>query len=124
MTAMSFKVIGNGSAVQENLLRGTGKEMVSMYHGHDFKNFLQVQAKHNCAKQNQPQLVLDAARSKERVIVVACNMTTAICNSGEVHVHMIKHELSQDSNHLKTTYTIYSNGNYEKDSICHFDRKQ
>ena len=126
MTAMSFKVIGKGSAVQENLLPGTGKEMVSMYHCNDFKNCLQVEAKHYCAKQNKPELVLDAARSNDRVIVVACNMNTdtVLCNSGEGHVHMIKHELSQDSNHLKTTYTIYSNGKYEKDSIYHFNRKQ
>jgi hypothetical protein len=126
MTAMSFKVIGKGSAVQENLLPGTGKEMVSMYHCNDFKNCLQVEAKHYCAKQNKPELVLDAARSNDRVIVVACNMNTdtVLCNSGEGHVHMIKHELSQESNHLKTTYTIYSNCEYEKDSICHFDRKQ
>ena len=124
MTAMSFKVVGKGSAVQENLLPGTGKEMVSMYHCNDFKNCTQVQAKHYCAKQNQPELVLDAARSDDTVIVMACNMNTALCNSGEGHVHMIKHELSQDSNHLKTTYTIYSNGKYEKDSIYHFKRKE
>ena len=124
MTAMSFKVVGKGSAVQENLLPGTGKEMVSMYHCNDFRNCTQVQAKHYCAKQNQPELVLDVARSDDTVIVMACNMDTALCNSGEGHVHMIKHELSQDSNHLKTTYTIYSNGKYEKDSIYHFSRKQ
>ena len=124
MTEMSFKVVGKGSAVQENLLPGTGKEMVSMYHCNDFKNCTQVQAKHYCAKQNQPELVLDVARSDDTVIVMACNMNTALCNSGEGHVHMIKHELSQDSNHLKTTYTIYSNGKYEKDSIYHFNRKQ
>ena len=121
---MDHKVVGKGSAVQENLLPGTGKEMVSMYHCNDFKNCTQVQAKHYCAKQNQPELVLDVARSDDTVIVMACNMNTALCNSGEGHVHMIKHELSQDSNHLKTTYTIYSNGKYEKDSIYHFNRRQ
>ena len=37
-TAMSFKVIGKGSTVQENLLPGTGKEMATMYHCDKFKN--------------------------------------------------------------------------------------
>lgn len=31
-TAMQFKLIGKGSTVQEDLLPGTGKEMVTMYH--------------------------------------------------------------------------------------------
>ena len=36
-TAISFKVVGKGSAVQENLLPGTVKEMVTMYHCNDFR---------------------------------------------------------------------------------------
>ena len=31
-TAMSFRVIGKGSTVQESLLPGTAKEMATMYH--------------------------------------------------------------------------------------------
>ncbi|MGB5440761.1 MAG: hypothetical protein WBN57_01415 [Gammaproteobacteria bacterium] len=123
-TAMSFKVIGKGSAVQESLLPGTGKEMVSMYHCNDFKNCSQVQAKHYCAKQNQPELILDSAKSNDSFIVMACDMNTTLCNSAEGHVHGIKHEISQDNNHLKTTYTIYKDGKYEKDSIYHFNRKK
>ena len=105
-TAIRFKVVGNGSAVQENLLPDTGKEMVSMYHCDNFRNCSQVQAKHYCAKQNQPELKLDAANSNEAVIVMPCDMNTPLCASVEAHVHMIKHELSQENNHLKITYTI------------------
>ena len=123
-TAISFKVVGKGSAVQENLLPGTGKEMVSMYHCNDFKNCSQVQATHYCAKQNQPELILDIGSSGDRVIVMTCNMDTSLCNSTEEHVHMIRHEVSQDNNHLKTTYRIYSDGKYKKDSIYHFERKE
>lgn len=123
-TAISFKVVGKGSAVQENLLPDTGKEMVSMYHCDDFRNCSQVQAKHYCAKQNQPELLLDTANSSETVIVMTCDMSTPLCGSAEGHVHMIKHELSRDNNHLKTTYTIYSEGKFQKNSIYHFDRKQ
>ena len=123
-TAISFKVVGKGSAVQENLLPGTVKEMVTMYHCNDFRNCSQVQAKHYCAKQNQPELMLDASKSGNSVIVMTCDENTSLCNSAEGHVHMIKHEMTQDNNHLKTTYTIYSNGKFEKNSVYHFNRKQ
>lgn len=123
-TAISFKLIGKGSTMQENLLPGTGKEMATMYHCNDFNNCSQMQAKHYCAKQNQPELLLDEGKSTSSVIVMACDMNTSLCNSTEGHVHMIKHELSQDNNHLKTTYTIYKDGKPEKNSTYHFDRKQ
>ena len=122
-TAISFKVIGKGSTLQENLLPGTSKEMATMYHCNDFKECSRLQATHYCAKQNQPELVLDTVDTGDRVIVMTCDMNTPVCNATEGHVHKIKHELSQDSNHLTTTYTIYSNGKFEKDSIYHFDRK-
>lgn len=123
-TAISFKVVGKGSAIQENLLPGTGKEMVTMYHCNDFKDCSQILAKHYCAKQNQPELVLDAANTSGNVIAMVCNMNTSLCNSVEGHVHMIKHELSQGNSHLKSTYSIYKNGKFEKNSIYHFIRKK
>jgi hypothetical protein len=55
---------------------------------------------------------------------MTCDMNTPLCNSVEGHVHMIQHELSPDNNHLKTTYTIYKDGKYEKNSIYHFTRKK
>ena len=122
-TAISFKVIGKGSAIQENLLPGTGREMATLYHCDDFKDCTKVEATHYCAKQNQPELILDTANTSGNVIVMACDMNTSPCNSVEDHVHMIRHELSQDSNHLRATYTIYKDGMYEKDSIYHFTRK-
>lgn len=123
-TAISFKVIGKGSTMQENLLPGTGKEMATMYHCDDFKNCSQIQAKHYCAKQNQPELMLDTSKSTDSVIVMACDMSTSLCNSAQGHVHTIKHELSQDNNHLKTTYAIHKDGKFEKNSTYHFDRKR
>ena len=80
-TAISFKVIGKGSTIQENLLPGTGKEMATMYHCNDFKDCSKVQATHYCAKQNQPELVLDTANTTDNVIAMACDMSTSLCNS-------------------------------------------
>ena len=122
-TAMSFRVIGKGKAVQENLLPGTGKEMATMYHCNDFQECTQVQAKHYCAKQNQPELVLDVENTSATVVAMNCDMGTPLCGSAEGHVHAIKHELSKDDNHLKTIYVIYQDGKLQKHSIYHFDRK-
>ena len=122
-TAMSFKVIGKGSTVQENLLPNTGKEMATMYHCDNFKNCSQVQATHYCAKQNQPELSLDEASSSDNTIAMACDMSSALCQSAQGHVHNIKHELSRDKRELKTTYTVYKGGKFKKDSIYHFVRK-
>ena len=70
-TAISFKVIGKGSTIQENLLPGSGKEMATMYHCNDFKDCSKLQATHYCAKQNQPELILDAANTTGNVITMA-----------------------------------------------------
>ena len=100
-TALSFKLIGKGSTVQESLLPGTGKEMATMYHCNDFKNCTKVEARHYCAKQNQPELVLDTDKSSDNVIVMNCDMQSELCNSMEGHIHKITHVLSQDKQHLK-----------------------
>ena len=57
-TAMSFKLIGKGSTVQENLLPTTNKEMVTMYHCDDME-CSQLKATHYCIKQNQPEMLVD-----------------------------------------------------------------
>lgn len=120
-TAMSFKLIGKGSTVQENLLPGTKKEMVTMYHCKDVE-CSQVKATHYCVKQNQPEMLVDLSSTSTR-LVYNCDMSTELCQSNQNHVHKITHELSNDGNHLKTMYTSYNEGKYLKDSIYHFDRK-
>ena len=118
---MNFKVIGKGSTVQESLLPDTKKEMVSMYHCID-NACSQVKATHYCVKQNQPEMAADLSSTKVS-LSYDCDMDTALCQSGQDHIHKISHEVSNDGNHLKTTYTSWKDGKYLKDSIYHFDRK-
>jgi hypothetical protein len=120
-TAMSFKVIGKGSAVQENLLPGTGKEMATMYHCKDNKNCDQVVAKHYCAKQNQPEYVV--GQFSNNSVTFTCDMNEPTCQSKSGHVHEIQHELSNDGNNLKTTYVIFKDNKMKKASVYHFVRK-
>lgn len=120
-TAMSFRVIGKGSTVQENLLPGTGKEMATMYHCDSHAKCQEVRASHYCAKRNQPQFVL--ASATDTSIAFRCDGKNDVCRSEESHVHQIRHELSPDGKNLKTTYTIYDKGKRKSDSIYHFVKK-
>jgi hypothetical protein len=122
-TAISFKTVGKGSTVQEDLLPGNKKQMVTMYHCNDTE-CSQVKATHYCAKQNQPSLVVNTSESTDRKLVFDCDMSTGLCQSNEDHVHRITHETSNDGQHLKTTYVSWKNGKYAKASTYHFDRKQ
>jgi hypothetical protein len=118
---MTFKLIGRGSTVQENLLPGTKREMVSMYHCTD-SSCSQVKTTHYCIKQNQPEMLAEASSTAD-LLVYSCDMKTPLCQSGQDHVHKITHQLSGGGKHLKTTYTSWKEGKFSKDSIYHFDRK-
>jgi hypothetical protein len=119
--AMRYRIIGKGSTIQENLLPGNGKEMATMYHCND-PGCSQVEAKHYCVKQNQPELIAEASTSPD-TLVLNCDMDTGLCQSDENHIHQIAKELSADGNHLKVTYTSFEKGKHVKDSVYHFDRK-
>lgn len=120
-TAMSFKVIGRGTTIQETLLPGTKKEMVTMYHCYD-KQCSWVKATHYCAKKNQPEMKAAPKESSASKMVFNCDMNTELCNSDDDHVHKITHEL-MDNNTLKTTYESYKDGFSVKKSSYIFVRK-
>lgn len=120
--AMSFKTIGKGSTVQENLLPGNKKEMVTMYHCKDAE-CSQVKATHYCVKQNQPEMLVNLS-STDTKLIYNCDMSTPLCQSKQNHVHKITHDLSDNGNNLITMYTTFIDGKYVKDSIYHFVRKQ
>ena len=120
-TAMSFKLVGKGSTVQENLLPGNKKEMVTMYHCQDV-GCDTVKATHYCAKKNQPEMTVELA-SASNTLEFNCDMRTSLCQSNEDHVHKITHQLSDDGKHLTTTYTSWKDGKYLKDSVYKFQRK-
>lgn len=123
-TAIAYKVIGRGATFQEDLLPNTKKEMVTMYHCNNFHDCTELKATHYCAKQNQPQFILNSKETTENKIVFDCDMTTELCNSDEDHVHKIIHEISENKKHLKSSYLGWKNQKpNKKHSIYHFDKK-
>lgn len=121
-TAMSFKTIGKGSTVQEDLLPGNKKQMVTMYHCDD-DECGQLNATHYCVKQNQPRLLANLEESKTNKMVFDCDMSTELCQSTRDHVHRIIHTLSDDGKQLRTTYVSWKGGKHLKESVYVFDRK-
>jgi hypothetical protein len=119
--AMEFKLIGRDRTVQEDLLPGTQRQMVTMYHCKD-SSCSAVKATHYCAKGNQPEFIASQA-SSPRELIFECDMSTELCQSWENHIHRITHQLSEDGLHLRAVYSNFNDGEYTKDTIFHFDRK-
>lgn len=119
--AMNFKLIGRERTVQEDLLPGTRRQMVTMYHCKD-SACSAVKATHYCAKGNQPEFVASPESSPDELIF-ECDMTTELCQSWDAHIHRITHKLSEDGRHLRAAYSNYLNGEHTTDTVFHFDRK-
>ncbi len=123
-TAMAFKLIGGEVTIQEDLLPGTAKQMVTMYHCKDIA-CTNLKATHYCSKQNQPEFLANLAESTPTRIVFECDMSTELCNSREDHIHRIVHELSDGGKHLKSSYFAWKEKQlHTTHSIYHFDRKE
>ncbi len=119
--AMEFKLIGRERTVQEDLLPGTKRQMVTMYHCKD-SSCSALKATHYCAKGNQPEFLASTA-SSPRELIFECDMSTELCRSWDNHIHRITHQLSEDGTHLRAVYSNFIDGEYTTDTIFHFDRK-
>lgn len=118
-----YKVIGRGATLEEILLPDTMKSMVTMYHCNSYTNCTELRATHYCAKQNQPEFLLNLDETTENRFVFDCNMKTELCNSAEDHIHKIILELSDEDDHLKASYLAWKDKKLrKKHSIYHFDR--
>ncbi len=123
-TALSYKFIGYGSTLQEDLLPDTKKQMVTMYHCDDYVDCTQILATHYCTKMNQPQFILDLKKTTKERVVFNCNMKTKLCQSNEDHIHQIIMEFSNNGKHLKSSYLGWTDQKpNKKNSIYHFDKK-
>jgi hypothetical protein len=122
-TAMAFKLIGGDVTIQEDLLPNTSKQMVTMYHCKDIE-CTNLKATHYCSKQNQPEFLANLHESTKNKIIFDCDMSTELCQSDEDHVHQIIHEISDDGEHLKSSYlSLKDKKPVLNSSIYYFDRK-
>ncbi len=118
-----YKIIGRGATLEEVLLPDTLKSMVTMYHCNSYTNCTELKATHYCAKQNQPEFLLNLEETTKDKFVFDCDMSTELCNSTEDHIHKMIFELSDEEDHLKASYLAWKDKKLrKKHSIYHFDR--
>jgi len=116
---INFKYIGMDTAIQEDLLPGTARQMVTMYHCKDIA-CTTLKATHYCVKRNQPEFILNLEKSTDEKFVFDCDMSTELCNSDENHVHQIIHAL--DDEELTIYYNSWKNKKPIKSTVCHFEK--
>ncbi len=120
--AISYRLVGAQTTLQENIFPGTPREMATMYHCAD-KTCEQVRATHYCLLKSQPTLLAEPKVVNNK-LVLNCDRQADICNSNDAHLHIITLELSGNNRHLKETFSLYRDGKHLEDLIFHFDRKQ
>ena len=120
----SYMIKGKGTTLQEEMLTGTKKEMVTMYHCNRRDTCEILLATHYCAKRNQPRLVLNLDETTETKFVFDCDMGSSLCQSNEDHIHKITHEFGEDGKHLKSSYLGMKDQQWnKKNSIFHYDKR-
>jgi len=120
----NYYIKGKGTTLEEQMLTGTKKEMVTMYHCNRRETCETLLATHYCAKRNQPRLVLNLEETTDNRFVFDCDMGTSLCQSFEDHIHRIVHEFSEDGNHMKSYYLGMKDQKWnKKNSIFHYDKR-
>lgn len=119
--ALSYRLVGARTTLQENIFPGTPREMSTMYHCED-KSCAQLKAAHFCTLKTQPVLRAEAAISDNK-LVLRCDPSVPVCGSEEAHLHVLSLEMSEDGNQLKETLSIYRNGKQAEDLIFRFERR-
>src|ERR1041385_2396550 len=100
--ATEFRLTAAGSAVEENLMKGTPHEMVDMYT--DEGGTLAMT--HYCAVGNQPHMVMKNFSAHQIDLEM---VPTAGVDPNAAHMHLLTLEFT-DANHLTERWTNYTNG--------------
>jgi hypothetical protein len=115
---INYRVTAAGSAVEETIFSGTDHEMVTMYHL-DGNSLILT---HYCALGNQPRMRSEPGSDPKKIVfrfLDGTNMNAA----KDMHMHEATMELV-DADHLRATWTAYSDGKPEHSSNFEFTRKK
>lgn len=118
---IAFKYIGRNTTIQEDLLPGSEKQMVTMYHCKDIA-CSNIKGTHYCVKMNQPEYIANLKESTPNKIVMECDMSTELCNSNENYVFKVVHEISADGKHLKSSYLSKKDKKPIPSTVCNFEK--
>ena len=114
---ITYKVVGSGSAVVEDLFPGTDHSMVSVYFlvGNDLR------LTHYCAAKNQPQLKLDLKASTPDQLVFAFDGGTNFDPAKDAHMHEGKITLKSDGK-VESSWTGFVNGKAAETKVFKLSR--
>jgi hypothetical protein len=100
----SFRVVSAGSALMNDLMRGTPEEMITMFH----MDGSELMATHYCAAHNQPRfLMVPSANAK----VVDFEFKDATNLASPTAPHMVRVKFTfVDANHHVEDWTFLANG--------------
>jgi hypothetical protein len=108
----SFRLTGNGTVLQETLMKGTENEMISMYHlaGGELMHT------HYCAMGNQPRMVARPSETKGSIAFEFRDVTN-LTDAKAPHMHEMRLKIV-DKDHLEEWWTAWKDG--ESDHTAHF----
>jgi hypothetical protein len=114
----SFRLISNGTALEETVNSANDKQMVSIYSADGPR----VAMTHFCSMGNQPRLETPAERTHPNEFVFSFVGATNLANPNDQHMHGMVITI-EDADHFTEEWTIRING---KDSIqeFHYARKK
>ena len=104
-TTIVYKVVGNGSAVVEDMFPGSDHSMVTVYH----LDGDELVMTHYCAAGNQPRMKLDRAESTATHLKFGFNGGTNFDPVKDMHMHEGHFDLLEDGR-VKAAWTAYSGG--------------
>lgn len=120
--ALSYRLVGSKTTLQENIFPGTPREMATMYHCVD-KACTQVVADHYCSLKNQPVLRAQPQAAAGK-LVFTCDPAVATCNSADAHLHVLTIEAPKaPGGPLKTIFSVHRDGKLAEDLVFRFERK-
>jgi hypothetical protein len=99
-----YHVIGNGSALVENLFPAGEQEMVTVYQMDGGELVLT----HYCSLGNQPHMRADSS-SPDGKIEFTCDGGTNFDPAKDTHMHNVEFQLI-DETHMRETWTLYEKG--------------
>lgn len=102
--AVEYRVTSGGNTLMEVLFPGTDHEMISMY----FVDGDELRATHYCAMGNQPQMKLDASRSRENELHFVFTGGTNLDVDHDLHIHGGKIAIRGDR--LESEWAVYEGG--------------
>jgi len=121
--ALSYRLVGSQTTLQENIFPGTPREMATMYHCAG-KDCGQLVADHYCSLKNQPVLRAEPAPAAG-MLSFRCDPSVAACASADAHLHQLTIERVEGRpDRLKTTFALQKNGQPGESLVFQFERRR